>query len=113
MKRDALIEHCRKLAGATEDIKWGKDLIFSVGGKMFAGFQLPDGEPIGFKVEPRVFDAMTGKNGVIPAPYMAKHKWVLLENAKALPADDVKALLTRSHELVAAKLPKKTRVALK
>ena len=61
MKTDPLFEHCRALPGSIEDIKWGKDLIFSVGGKMFAGFQLPDGEPIGFKVEPAVFDAPVAK----------------------------------------------------
>lgn len=27
---------CRSLPGATEDIKWGADLVFSVGEKMFA-----------------------------------------------------------------------------
>ena len=49
---DALYEYCRGLPGVTEDIKWGHDLIFSVGGKMFAGFQQPKGQPFGFKVEP-------------------------------------------------------------
>ena len=26
---------CKQLPGVTEDIKWGNDLCFSVGGKMF------------------------------------------------------------------------------
>ena len=34
---DPLVAFCRSLPGATEDIKWEHDLIFSVGGKMFAG----------------------------------------------------------------------------
>src|SRR5215475_13827940 len=77
---DALVEFCRSLSGATEDVKWGKDLIFSVGGKMFAGFLLPEGDPIGFKVEPAVFSELVGKKGVVPAPYMAKHSWVSVTN---------------------------------
>ena len=112
MKRDALIEHCRKLPGATEDVKWGKDLIFSVGGKMFAGFQLPEGEPIAFKVEPGIFQAMTGKNGVIPAPYMAKHSWISVTARKKVPQAKLKELLSESHRLVVEKLPARTRKAL-
>ena len=27
---------CLKFAGATEQIQWGNDLVFKVGGKMFA-----------------------------------------------------------------------------
>ena len=111
-KKDPLFEHCRSLPGATEDIKWGKDLIFSVGGKMFAGFQLPDGEPIGFKVEPSVFQAMTGKNGVIPAPYMAKHSWISVTERKKVAAAKLKELLSDSHRLVVEKLPARTRKAL-
>lgn len=26
---------CKSLPGVTEDIKWGHDLVFSIGGKMF------------------------------------------------------------------------------
>jgi predicted DNA-binding protein (MmcQ/YjbR family) len=46
---------------------------------------------------------------IIPAPYMARAKWVMLEKANALPAKDIRAYLTRAHAIVAAKLPKKTR----
>ena len=69
---DPLVKFCRSLRGATEDVKWGNDLIFSVGGKMFAGFPLPGGDPIGFKVDPVVFATLVGHKGVVPAPYMAK-----------------------------------------
>jgi predicted DNA-binding protein (MmcQ/YjbR family) len=106
----AFRKHCLALPGATYDVKWGKDHCYSVGGKMFAVF---GDKTFSFKVDDNRFLELTDRKGVIPAPYMAKHKWVLLENAKALPADDVKALLTRSHDLVAAKLPKKVQAALK
>jgi hypothetical protein len=45
LARDPLVAFCRNLAAATEDIKWEDDLVFSVGGKMFAGFMIPDGTP--------------------------------------------------------------------
>jgi predicted DNA-binding protein (MmcQ/YjbR family) len=109
---DPLVVFCRSLPGATEDVKWGKDLIFSVGGKMFAGFQLPDGQPLGFKVDPRVFASLVGLDGIVPAPYMAKHHWVSVTDRAAIPVATLKELLAESHRLVAEKLPKKTRQSL-
>jgi predicted DNA-binding protein (MmcQ/YjbR family) len=111
-RKDALVEFCRSLPGVTEDVKWGADLVFSVGGKMFAGFQLPDGAPIGFKVDPPLFDGLVGHNGVVPAPYMAKHSWVSVTDRTQLPLATLRNLLAESHRLVAQKLSKKARQAL-
>ena len=36
--RSRLLAFCRSLPHVTEDVKWGNDLVFSVGKKMFAGF---------------------------------------------------------------------------
>jgi predicted DNA-binding protein (MmcQ/YjbR family) len=109
---DPLQEFCRALPGATEDIKWGKDLIFSVGGKMFAGFQMPEGEPLGFKVDPQVFHSLIGKRGIVPAPYMAKHSWVSVTDRSRVPVETLEELLAESHRLVAAALSKKMRAQL-
>ncbi len=107
-----LLDLCRSLPGATEDVKWDNDLVFSVGGKMFACFALPEGQPLSFKVDPDTFDVLTGQPGIRPAPYLAKHSWVSLENEETLPAEVIEGLLEESHSLVASKLPKKRRVAL-
>jgi len=111
-RKDPLIDFCRSLPGATEDVKWGHDLMFSVGGKMFAGFQLPDGEPIAFKVDPPLFDELVGRQGVIPAPYMAKHSWVSVTDRTQVPVATLKKLLAESHRLVAEKLSKRARQTL-
>jgi predicted DNA-binding protein (MmcQ/YjbR family) len=111
-REDPLVRFCRSLPGATEDVKWGNDLIFSVGGKMFAGFPLPGGDPIGFKVDPLVFASLVGHNGVVPAPYMARHSWVSVTDRKLLPLETLKDLLADSHRLVAAGLSRKARQAL-
>ena len=109
---DPLIEFCRRLPGATEDVKWGHDLIFSVGGKMFAGFQLPDGQPLGFKVDPLVFDTLVGHDGIVPAPYMAKHSWVSVTDRGLVPRATLEDLLADSHRLVAQKLSARMRRSL-
>jgi len=109
---DPLLELCRKLPGVTEDIKWGNDLVFSVGGKMFAVFELPDLESVGLKVEPAVFPVLIQHSGVIPAPYMAHHSWIKVRPPAVLPRAELERLLRESYELVARKLPKKTRLSL-
>ena len=43
---------------------------------------------------------------------MAKHKWVLVRNLKKISDAELKSLVTRSHALIAAKLPAKTRKSL-
>ena len=102
-------EVCKALPGSTFDIKWGKDECYSVGGKMFAVIG-PHG--LGFKVDDNRFLELTDIEGIIPAPYMAKHKWVLVEDLAVLSDAQVAELVTRSHALVCAKLPKKVRASL-
>lgn len=98
---------CRALPGVTEDIKWGDDLIFSVGGKMFAGFDLDDERQFAFKCDDDDFDRLTETDGIIPAPYAARFGWVKVERPGALSASEKKRLLRKSYDLVKAKLPKR------
>jgi predicted DNA-binding protein (MmcQ/YjbR family) len=111
---------CKALPGATYDVKWGKDECYSIGGKMFAVIgpggthSGPKGAAwsIGFKVEDHRFLELTDREGIIPAPYMAKHHWVLVQDPKKIGDAELKDLIVRSHFLVAQKLPKKTREKL-
>ena len=98
---------CRSFPGATEDIKWGCDTVFSVGEKMFmvTGADAPQG--MSFKVEDDRFLELTDRPGIIPAPYLARAKWVRIENAGAVDDKEAAQLLRRSYELVFAKLTKK------
>jgi predicted DNA-binding protein (MmcQ/YjbR family) len=105
MKREALLKLCRSLPHATQDVKWKKDLVFSVGGKMFACFNLEDERHVGFKTTPQKFRELIQQPGIIPAPYAARFHWVSLERTTALPAAQLKQLITESYLLVAEKLP--------
>ncbi len=98
---------CRSFPGATEDIKWGADVVFSVGEKMFmvTGADAPQG--LSFKVEDERFLELTDRPGIIPAPYLARARWVRVESADALDDGEAAALLRRSYELVFGKLTKK------
>jgi predicted DNA-binding protein (MmcQ/YjbR family) len=108
----------RKLAAAlpaaTEDIKWGADLVYSVGGRMFCIFLLDGQRPTtcSFKVDAERFLELTGVAGVVPAPYLARSHWVQLSTGHALPKAELDALVCRSHALVAARLTRKLQSGL-
>src|ERR1039457_5060544 len=105
--------YCMKLPHTTEQVLWGFDLVFKIGGKMYAVVVLePAPVCISFKCTPEDCAGLTERPGVIPAPYMARAQWVALESHDALPAAEIKTLLKKSYELVLAKLPKKTQAAL-
>lgn len=95
------------LPGATFDIKWGADRVYSVGGKMFAHAGL-EGDPAPkymFKASDLAFELLTEQGLAKPAPYLARAKWLQLVKADALGDDDLKAYLREAHRIVSAKLP--------
>lgn len=111
MELEALRAVCKALPGVTEDVKWGGDLVFSVAGKMFAVFGLETGG-LSFKAAPETRDALLDEDGVRPAPYLARHGWVLVDEPHSLPDDRLAELIRASYALVVARLPRKVREAL-
>jgi predicted DNA-binding protein (MmcQ/YjbR family) len=110
MNIDWLRELCLSFPYATEQIQWGSDLLFKVGGKMFAATPLePARVCLSFKASPETFAALTERPHIIPAPYLARAQWVALETRDALPIHEISQLLRQSYDLVFAKLPKKLR----
>lgn len=109
MNIDWLREHCLSLPHATETVQWGDDLVFKVGGKMFAVVALEPSAAnhLAFKCTAEKFAELTEIPGIIPAPYMARAMWVAFEDLNALRADEIRALIRESYDLVFAKLTKK------
>ena len=104
---------CLGLPDATETVQWGNDLVFKIGGKMFAVASLERAAVcLSFKCTPESFAELTERQGIIPAPYLARAKWVALQDYDAVPARELKALIEQAYELVKAKLPKKARLEL-
>ena len=104
---------CSSLPGVTEDIKWGHDLVFSIGAKMFCVVGL-DQVPVSasFKVTDDEFDEMSNRKGFKPAPYVAKYKWVWIDDIKKMKKADWNQYISQSYELVKQKLPPKIRKQL-
>jgi len=104
---------CLAFPGATEQLQWGNDLLFKVGGKMFAVTPLePAPVCLSFKASPEDFAELTERVDIIPAPYLARAQWVALQTRGALPLDELARLLRQSYDMVFAKLPKKARAAV-
>jgi predicted DNA-binding protein (MmcQ/YjbR family) len=109
MSFDPLRTVCARLPGATKDIKWGADEVYSVGGKMFAVFWIDAGHArtVSFKCDPERFLELTDVPGIVPAPYLARAHWVQVREASALPRVQAEALLADSHARVLAGLTRK------
>ena len=107
MNIERLREFCLSLPAATEDIKWGHDLCFSVGDKMFTATGIEGPITVSFKVTPEQFGELTTRKGIVPAPYMARNHWVLVEDSTQLSEAEWEQFLQQSYELVKSKLTKK------
>jgi predicted DNA-binding protein (MmcQ/YjbR family) len=105
--------HCLSFPHATETVQWGNDLVFKIGGKMFAVLALDPSEHLcSFKCRPETFAELVERPHIVPAPYMARAQWVALQREDALPRAEIKRLLREAYDLIFAKLPKKTQSAL-
>ena len=98
---------CLSFPGVTEDIKWQNNLCFLVGGKIFCIANL-DGEfGVSFKVNSDEPAELTVRNGIIPAPYLARYDWVLVKEKDALSKKEWEHFLLQSYGIVKSKLTKK------
>ena len=112
MDLDQLRSYCLSLPAVTEDVKWDHDLCFSVGGKMFCVASLDPPFSCAFKVKDELFEEMSVRDGFIPAPYMARAKWVKVTAPGKLAKQEWQALVRDSYEMIQAKLTRKTKMDL-
>ena len=110
---DSVRRLCLSFPHATEQVTWGADLTFRISGKIFAVAVLEPAKVwLSFKCSAENFAELTEREGVIPAPYLARAQWVALERKEALQTEELAPLLREAYDLVFAKLPKKTQQAL-
>src|SRR6516165_5287229 len=113
MDIDGIRKHCLSFPHTIEMVQWGADLVFKVDGKMFAVAPLEVAPvQLSFKCTPENFVELCERQGIIPAPYMARAQWVALETLSAVTESELRDLLAQSYQLVWERLPKKRREAL-
>jgi predicted DNA-binding protein (MmcQ/YjbR family) len=100
---------CLSFPDVTEEMPWDDDLCFKVRGRIFTGMVLSDGRfpRVTLKCAPETFHELLEIEGVSPAPYVGRYKWVMLANSNVLSANELESLIRQSYNLVAAKAPKK------
>lgn len=116
MDNEKVRELCLGLPHVTETVSWGHHLVFwvgdkAIGGKMFALIHL-DGEGTGvlwFHCGAERYTELLEVEGIIPAPYMARAHWVTVERWDVLRHREFEEELRRAHDLIYAKLPKRTK----
>jgi predicted DNA-binding protein (MmcQ/YjbR family) len=101
---------CLGLKAATGEIQWETDRVFKVGGKMFAVLG-PTGT-LSFKVNDIAFEMLTETGAARPAPYMARAKWVFLDDPVSFDDADLKAYLAEAHAIIAERLTRKQKAEL-
>lgn len=108
MNIEQLRKFCLAFPGATEDIKWGADLCFGVGAKMFCvtGVDSLQGG-LSLKCTPETFNELIERSGIDPAAYVGRYKWVRIHDLDAVSPSELKALIEKSYQLVFGKLPPK------
>lgn len=114
MDIESVRKYCLSFPHVTEDVQWGSDLLFRIGNKIFAvvGLDAASDHAMSFKCTPEMFADLTERDGIVPAPYVARYHWVALQSFDAISERELKPLLKNAYEMVRDKLPKKLRDAL-
>lgn len=107
MNTETLRNLCLQLPAVKEEMKWEADLVFTVGGKMFCVTSFEEPFKASFKVPDDLFEELCNREGFVPAPYLARAKWVMVSNAAGLTKTEWESSIQKSYELVKAKLTKK------
>jgi predicted DNA-binding protein (MmcQ/YjbR family) len=104
MNVDSVRGYCLSFPQAKETLQWGETLCFKVAGKIFAMLSLASVPPsLCFKCTPERFAELCEQEGIRPAPYVGRYKWVLLERLDVLSDEEIEDLIGQSHELVVPK----------
>ncbi|MGH8158167.1 MAG: MmcQ/YjbR family DNA-binding protein [Rhodanobacter sp.] len=105
---------CSPWPGVTRDIKWGADLVLSIGGKMFAVTPSDgsEGGRLSFKVADERFLELTDQPGIIAAPYLARSRWISVTETQRFSTAELETLILDAYTLVRAKLTKKLQATL-
>lgn len=104
---------CKSFPAVTEAIKWENHLCFCVGDKIFI-ITSPDAVPqtASFKVSEEDFELLREKEGFSAAPYLARFKWIYVDDINRFSKQEWVHYLKQAYDIVRAKLPAKKRKGL-
>src|SRR5580692_6317798 len=107
------------LPNVVETVQWGDNLVLwvaekSIGGKMLAVANLEAGNKCvaSFAAGEEGMAELCERDGISPAPYLARAHWVCIERWDALTAAEWQFRLALAHRMITDSLPKRTRELL-
>ncbi len=103
---------CMSLPHVTEDIKYGTDLCFSIGKKIFCGTRIEGAFRTGIKCNASDFADLIEREGIVPMPRLSTTYWIRIENDTALSTREWKQYIEKSYDLVIDTLPKKVKQSI-
>jgi predicted DNA-binding protein (MmcQ/YjbR family) len=115
MQSDTFREYCLGKAGATESSPFGPDnLVFKVGGKMFALLALDEIPPAAnLKCNPdRALELRDRYEEVTPGYHMNKKHWNTVQLVGGIPEAEIRQMIDHSYALVLQSLPRAQRERL-
>lgn len=112
MNNDSIREYCLTFAGAYEEVKWESDLCFCVAGKIFCMITTHVDFSVLFKCSDEQFTELCEREWILPAPYLARNKWVCVQRPNALNREEWKYLIASSYQQITAKFSRKLRSKL-
>ena len=101
-------KHCLTLPHTTEEILWGDDLVFKIGGKMFALAALDEMPTIvNLKCDPDLALELRDRyEQVTPGYHMNKKHWNTVGIEGGIPDPELRKMIDHSYDLVAKRLRK-------
>lgn len=112
MTRAQFDAFCSALAGTTHVEQWGNASVWKIGGKIFAicsRWGTGNHTKIGFKCSDLAYAILIEQPGIIPAPYLARAKWVQVETADAMSDEDLGDYIRAAYSIVTGRLTKAQR----
>jgi predicted DNA-binding protein (MmcQ/YjbR family) len=104
--------YCLSLPGTTEMIQWGADLLFKVGDKAYVFMSMAPPHGFSIKCSDDEFHEMISRDGIEPAAYLGRFKWVRVSSLDRLSDAETKLVVKKSYDHIVRKLPKRLRDAL-
>jgi len=114
MQIDSFREYCLAKNGVTESLPFGpENIVFKVGGKMFALAALDEMPPMAnLKCDPDLALELRDRyEQVRPGYHMNKKHWNTVELV-GVPENEIRKMIDHSYDLVVGGLSKATRAAL-
>jgi predicted DNA-binding protein (MmcQ/YjbR family) len=115
MTRKEFDQFCKQLKSTENVVQWGQSSVWKIGGKIFAICSIwGDGseDKFSFKCSDLSYSILIEQEGIVPAPYLARAKWVQITNDMAMSDTDIQDYIIQAYHIISKKLTRAKRAEL-